>query len=239
MQIAIGNFLFRYRNGLGPVVFLLAILFGHPTYPLDSARLNLWTDIAGALITLSGQIVRMLAVGYEYIERGGRNYRVYASTLVRGGMFGLCRNPLYVGNILICAGVVLIVNSYVFYAMALVLVLGGYLCIVAAEEAFLRGKFGAEYEAYCREVPRWIPRLSAWSSATRGMRFNWRRVLMKEYSTIFMVLLLLCTLKLWSEYRIGGAVMLPSTQALAIALAIWAVLYLTARTIKKNTRSEA
>jgi protein-S-isoprenylcysteine O-methyltransferase Ste14 len=26
------------------------------------------------------------------------------------------------------------------------------------EEPMLRQKFGAEYEAYCRQVPRWIPR---------------------------------------------------------------------------------
>ena len=30
------------------------------------------------------------------------------------------------------------------------------------EEPILRGKFGADYEEYCRNVPRWIPRLRAW-----------------------------------------------------------------------------
>jgi protein-S-isoprenylcysteine O-methyltransferase Ste14 len=31
------------------------------------------------------------------------------------------------------------------------------------EEPTLRAKFGADYEEYCRNVPRWIPRTRAWS----------------------------------------------------------------------------
>jgi len=31
--------------------------------------------------------------------------------------------------------------------------------VIGYEEPTLRRTFGAEYEAYCREVPRWIPRL--------------------------------------------------------------------------------
>jgi len=31
------------------------------------------------------------------------------------------------------------------------------------EEPTLRKMFGPDYEEYCRTVPRWIPRLHAWS----------------------------------------------------------------------------
>ena len=31
------------------------------------------------------------------------------------------------------------------------------------EEPTLRKMFGADYEEYCRNVPRWIPRMRAWS----------------------------------------------------------------------------
>jgi protein-S-isoprenylcysteine O-methyltransferase Ste14 len=30
------------------------------------------------------------------------------------------------------------------------------------EEPTLRRKFGADYEEYCRNVRRWLPRLRAW-----------------------------------------------------------------------------
>jgi protein-S-isoprenylcysteine O-methyltransferase Ste14 len=31
------------------------------------------------------------------------------------------------------------------------------------EEPGLRERFGAEFDAYCRHVPRWIPRITPWS----------------------------------------------------------------------------
>jgi protein-S-isoprenylcysteine O-methyltransferase Ste14 len=34
-----------------------------------------------------------------------------------------------------------------------------HLVVVLYEEATLRGKFGADYDAYCRRTPRWIPRV--------------------------------------------------------------------------------
>jgi len=46
--------------------------------------------------------------------------------------------------------------------VALVAIVGVALFVQLYEEPTLREKFGADYEEYCRNVPRWIPRLSAW-----------------------------------------------------------------------------
>jgi len=35
--------------------------------------------------------------------------------------------------------------------------------VLAYEEPALRKAFGAEYDAFCTNVPRWVPRLSAWT----------------------------------------------------------------------------
>ncbi len=45
-----------------------------------------------------------------------------------------------------------------------------------------RGRFGAAYEAYCAQVPRWIPRLTAATGAPLGTRFDVRRALYKEHN---------------------------------------------------------
>jgi protein-S-isoprenylcysteine O-methyltransferase Ste14 len=234
MHARVGTFLFRYRNALGPVLFLLALFAGHPTYPLGRDSLNLLLDVAGILIGLLGEALRIVTIGYEYIERGGRNHQVYASRLVQGGVFAHCRNPLYVGNILLAVGFALIVHSTAFYLIALPLVVYAYMAIVAAEELFLQKKFGAEFEQYCRRVNRWVPNWRGWRASIAGMRFSWRRVLVKEYNTIFVVLLALTAVKLWSDYQVRGLAVLPSTGVSVVVLCLWVGAYGLVRMMKKR-----
>ncbi len=233
MMVAIGNFLFRYRNILGPLVFLLALVFGQPRYPLGSPELNVLFDLAGVVIAYTGLGLRILTIGYEYIERGGKNRQVYASKLVQGGVFAHCRNPLYVGNLLIALGLALVIHSALFYLVVLPFIAFTYVAIVAAEEAFLLQKFGSEYRDYCKHVHRWWPDWAGWEKSIRGMRFNWRRVVVKEYNTAFLLILAFALMKLWSEYQIAGVDALPSVRQVIGGLGVWLGLYLLVRSLKK------
>ncbi len=211
-----------------------AIVVGKPTYPFGRPDLDLVLDAAGMVVALSGEALRILTIGYEYIERGGRNRRVHASTLIQGGVFAHCRNPLYVGNILLAIGIALVVNSLVFYVAVLPLVALAYRSIVAAEEDFLRQKFGDAYVQYCRRVNRWVPRWKGWPQSTANMTFNWRRVLVKEYNTIFVATLTLAAVKIWADYRVQGAATLPSPTVLGTALLLWVSVYVAVRFLKKS-----
>ncbi|MET0155898.1 MAG: hypothetical protein ABW189_07350 [Rickettsiales bacterium] len=62
--------------------------------------------------------------------------------------------------------------------------LAGYHAIIATEENFLRNKFGAQYQEYCANVPRWWIRIERLPQILRGMEFNWRKVIYKDYSTV-------------------------------------------------------
>jgi protein-S-isoprenylcysteine O-methyltransferase Ste14 len=232
-KVSVGNFLFHYRNGIGPVVYLVALVFGTPLYPLGRADLNVLLDVVGILVAGAGQLLRVVTIGYDYIERGGKNRRVYASKLVRGGMFNHCRNPLYVGNILISAGLALIVNSYAFYLLLLA-VIAAYVCIVAAEEDFLQRRFGDEYVEYQRQVNRWWPRWAGWNASIEDMQFSWGRVLVKEYNTFFLVVLAIVAFKLWADYSVVGGEALPPSTALSTAFVTWLLLYVLVRMLKKR-----
>jgi protein-S-isoprenylcysteine O-methyltransferase Ste14 len=232
-RASIGNFLFHYRNGIGPVVYFVALYFGTPLYPWGRADLNALLDVAGTLVAGAGQLLRIVTIGYDYIERGGKNRRVYASKLVRGGMFNHCRNPMYVGNILIGAGLALILNSYVFY-LALFVFIAAYVCIVAAEEDFLQRRFGDEYADYQQQVNRWWPRWAGWNASIEGMRFSWGRVLVKEYNTFFLLVLAIVAFKLWADYRVVGASAIAPPTALSTAFVAWLLLYVLVRILKKK-----
>ena len=230
MMVRIGNFFFHYRNGLFPLLYILIFLNGPTAF--ENHRLAL---LIGGLVALGGQILRAVTVGLDYIVRGGRNRQVYADKLVHGGLFAHCRNPLYVGNYLILVGVAIAANSLLFLAIALPFFLFAYWAIIAAEEAFLRGKFGEEFDKYCRQVNRLLPNFSGLSKTLEGMHFNWRRLISAEYGSayIWMAAIILASLKnLWfgGGYDIYG----PAVQALWGSLVLVSIAYAVARYFKKR-----
>lgn len=234
MLADLGTFFFRYRNAIGPAVFIVAMAAGKPSYPLGRPDLNLLLDFAGIVVAQLGQALRIVTIGYEYIERGGRHRAVYASKLVQGGVFAHCRNPLYLGNIMLAVGIALMVHSALFYLLVLSFVALVYIAIVAAEERYLLQVFGDDYRRYCARVRRWLPCWAGWRDSVAGMRFNWRRVLVKEYNTLFVVPFALGLVKLWSDYQVQGASVLPSAHALGTAVALWLAAYLVVRFLKKS-----
>lgn len=178
-----GTFLFKYRDAVFPGVILATIIATRPVFPAGSRTADLWLDLVGILVAAAGQALRITVIGYRYIVRGGKNRRVHAEDLVTEGIFGLARNPLYVGNILVLFGIFIIWNAPLLYLIGVPFTLFGYKGIVSAEEAFLRGKFGAAYDEYCRTTNRWIPDFRKAPEALRGIPFNWRRVLLREYGS--------------------------------------------------------
>lgn len=85
--------------------------------------------------------------------------------LVAVGFYRHVRNPMYVGFLAGWAGLWVVFGhaSMAAIAVALAVLLGVALFVRLYEEPTLRKKFGAEYEEYCRNVPRWLPSLRPWN----------------------------------------------------------------------------
>jgi protein-S-isoprenylcysteine O-methyltransferase Ste14 len=78
--------------------------------------------------------------------------------LVSSGPYSICRNPLYLGTLLITLAIALYMQSLTF-AVGLAVTSLFYLGVtVGDEERRLRERFGDVYERYCRDVPRFLPR---------------------------------------------------------------------------------
>ncbi len=237
LLVRLGNVVFRVRDGLFPAVLVLLFVLTKPEWPGNDQRLDDILDLVGVLVAMLGQALRVAVVGTVYVIRGGRNRKVYAEELVSGGFFAHCRNPLYVGNLLVLLGLFVIWNSPLAYLVAVPFFLVAYSAIVAAEENFLRGKFGEPFDEYCARVPRWIPRLRGLRASLAGMRFRWQRVVIKEYGSTasWMITAALLLLADSLAHQPWGA--RPVYHAACVAaLPVIAVAWGTARWLKKTKR---
>ena len=116
--------------------------------------------------------------------RGGVGKRIHADAFHDHGLFAHCRNPLYLGNLLIIFG--LLTNHQDPWAFFLAggFFLFAYAAMVTAEENHLLRQSGRDYVGYCLRVPRWFPRLDGLRYTFASTRFEWRRVLVVEYATV-------------------------------------------------------
>jgi protein-S-isoprenylcysteine O-methyltransferase Ste14 len=78
--------------------------------------------------------------------------------LVTRGLYRIVRNPMYVGVGLILIGEAMFFSSWVLLGYAVLVLILFHLRVVYFEEPTLRRMFGAGYDAYCKTVPRWVPR---------------------------------------------------------------------------------
>ncbi len=81
-----------------------------------------------------------------------------ASRLVTAGPFAWTRNPIYLGNTLLLAGLGLVTPVRWFIPLALAAAFAVERLAIRREEAHLRARFGEAWDAYARRVPRWIGR---------------------------------------------------------------------------------
>jgi protein-S-isoprenylcysteine O-methyltransferase Ste14 len=115
-----------------------------------------WPRWLGLALALAGYVTMLLA-----LRTLGRNYSVYVTIqeqhrLVQNGIYGVVRNPIYLGTLLSWPGACLVFRSWlvapVFLFFLAFAVLRG-----AQEERVLREEFSSEFDAYCRRTWRLVP----------------------------------------------------------------------------------
>ena len=115
--------------------------------------------IAAGVPVLAAAIVRFVRQG-----RGVPTPVLTARHLVVSGLYRYVRNPMYIAVLSVIVGQGLLFGSAPVLRYAVVVAVGFHLFVLLHEEPSLRRRFGAEYEAYCRGVRRWRPRLTPWTA---------------------------------------------------------------------------
>lgn len=229
LLISVGNFFFKWRNKVFPLMMLLLVVVPPARNTVFGIDENL-LDIIGIVTMILGEALRIGVVGLKYIKRGGRDKKVYAADLVTEGFFSVCRNPLYVGNIMISVGALLMHAQPILMVAGILLTFFIYIAIVAAEENFLRSKFGSGYDAYCADVNRWLPNIARLPAASAGMSFNLRRVIAKEYPQVAGVAAGLIILPANEIYRVTGTIPMAAWVGIAVVI----VMVFGVRGVKKT-----
>ena len=137
----------------------------------------------GISLVAAGTALRLWSI--SYLGRSARTRKDKARRLVTTGPFSLCRNPIYMANMVGACGFIVLcevlwcVPIYVVYTFCI------YSLIARYEEYLLSCRFQAEYTAYVERTPRWIPRPSAFRLGTPEHGF--REILYRERSVFYML----------------------------------------------------
>jgi protein-S-isoprenylcysteine O-methyltransferase Ste14 len=132
--------------------------------------------LIGLPISIIGLWLRAWATGHLMKDR----------QLATTGPYAYIRNPLYVGTLIVAAGIVIAARDMLLGIVFLFVFLLAYLPAIELEEQHLRDIFPA-YDAYAARVNRLFP-LSKWKGSE--VRFSWSLYMSnKEYKALLGFLL--------------------------------------------------
>jgi len=206
-----GRLLFRWRSFTPVLLVLVAVpLLWRSRGPASP----LWLA-SGLVLCIAGQALRAWVLGQVPDGTSGQNEKLIATALNTTGPYALTRNPLYLGNLGITLGLCLLAHDPWLLGIVMALFAVQYRAIIAAEEQFLRQRFGAEYDVWCARVPRFWPPIA---SARSSLPWDFRRALRKEHNPaaawIAVALLLIASDRL-------HAPLWPYGLAFAAIVALW------------------
>jgi protein-S-isoprenylcysteine O-methyltransferase Ste14 len=147
------QFLARRRVALGFVFAIAVVYFAQPT---------MTTLAIGAAVALAGQAIRLWAAGHLEKSR----------EVTTSGPYRFTRHPLYLGSSIMAAGVAIGCRSIVVAAVVSVYMVTTIAAAIRSEEAYLRERFGAAYDAYAQSRGPRVSRRFSWERAWRNKEYR-------------------------------------------------------------------
>ncbi len=146
---------------IGIPFFAVAALLWRPLPLALSPSLQALALALGALLYFPGLGLALwgrLALGEMYNVSMAVGVQLHAGhRLVAAGPYAIVRHPIYSGIIMAAWGGLLLYRTWTCVFAAFVFL--GLFVRARREEQALAGEFGPEWDAYCRRVPGWLPRL--------------------------------------------------------------------------------
>jgi hypothetical protein len=147
LTVKIGEWFFKSRDYTPIPLIILLLIYG---------RATALTATLGLFLITFGELFRVYSVAFIGTVSRTRSHST-GQRLITTGPFRYVRNPLYVGNFGITAGVALFGGVPWIFVMTVALFALQYFYIVRFEEDLLLERFGEEYAEFLRTTPSWIP----------------------------------------------------------------------------------
>ena len=177
--MSVPYWVYRIRNFL--VFPPLLFAFVYHSYEIEAEEI-IWP--LGVSVVVLGVALRIWAQQHVHHRLIGHK------RLTTTGPYEFVRNPLYIGNIILCVSGVIVSELLWLIPITLFGCLGVYSIVIRYEEEHLLKKYGDAYRRYLSEVPRWFPKISSVRNRPTGWvnQYLYRIVLVELSSGLLMLL---------------------------------------------------
>lgn len=170
------SFAYRFRGALVAIPLVASVFC---TWHESENAPFVWA--AAIVVFAMGLAIRIWAQQYLHFRLAMK------MVLTTGGPYSLVRNPIYIGNTLICLGVTIASKLLWMVPITLLMCLVVFKYVVRYEEAYLIDRYGDEYRAYQQQVPRWVPRFPHSAQKLWAPHYLGRSVKTELYNLLFLI----------------------------------------------------
>lgn len=125
--------------------------------------------VAGGVLVAAGVLVLLDSFARFALQGLGTPAPVFPTRhLVVTGLYRYVRNPMYLAVVAVIAGQGFVLGNVPVLEYSALVWLAFHMFVVLFEEPVLKATFGAQYDAFCAAVPRWIPRLTPCRGSDTG-----------------------------------------------------------------------
>lgn len=159
----VASALFTVFGGPGILLVLLPWWMTRGRLPVSEPAWRVW--VAATLIAAGVPLLLESTVRFIVKGRGALVPSVPTEHLVLSGFYRFVRNPMYLGVFSVLLGEAVLFRSASIGSELAIAIACVNLFVHLYEEPKLRRAFGEEYQRYCENVPRWLPRMKPWHRA--------------------------------------------------------------------------
>ena len=226
-KLKLGDILFKYRSFTPVPLIVIVFVFFKPQL---STVNNILLLTIGIFVMISGELIRVVSVGFSFSGTSGRENFLRADSLNVSGIYSIVRNPLYIGNLLIYSGLLIVYSNIYALLFFDILLIIQYYFIILSEENFLKNTYGNEYSKYKKNTNSILPKFGNYRKPEN--EFDSLKVIFKENDSVFNALFIFGIIVLYKGYIFSGNILHGKYFALYFGALI--VSYILIKLLKKR-----